>query len=573
MEMVFNSDEGIITSSEEIKLKIGIDDIMYYPIDYDSMEDIKLIHFNDLLHGFIFINKEKNKIKLIIQNNNEENDDLVFNKNKSVKIEKLKKFICYYNYYKASYFYNLQCNQIINKAQKIINSKELYLNMNLYVTKKYFREISNKMNSYKPLFSSVLSVIENRCKNKENIRKLFLVGDGEKIDENGYLKVVKELKIFFENIYEQLIDKDKDKNTNENIIVKKKSGNMFIDNEFQLENIDKIKDYYINLIKILNELKRSYYERIVSNKHDIHDIKIIERKKLENKLDICTRFYYIKFKNINFSEFISINNPYITENQKLKKENENLIKKLKSYIEKNNIQIYLCFRCGNLLFKLTKKETSTCNYDNNCFNISFFFCKLCHIYFCSYCIHYPKDLKCIKNHEIKSLNENQIYIKFKKEKYMCELCGKNELKNNISCCLECGDSFICKRCREEAEKTMLVKYKCNCGNFLFWRRGLGTICEKCKIFNNCFWICFFCKKMYCVNCFKTFKNKCGLMHELNEICLDDNQNTNINKIKVKDIFINKILIRFNCDVCKNKFFSRFFHCSRCNFIKCYKCNK
>ena len=59
MEMVFNSDEGIITSSEEIKLKIGIDDIMYYPIDYDSMEDIKLIHFNDLLHGFIFINKEK----------------------------------------------------------------------------------------------------------------------------------------------------------------------------------------------------------------------------------------------------------------------------------------------------------------------------------------------------------------------------------------------------------------------------------------------------------------------------------------------------------------------------------
>ena len=214
MEMVFNSDEGIITSSEEIKLKIGIDDIMYYPIDYDSMEDIKLIHFNDLLHGFIFINKEKNKIKLIIQNNNEENDDLVFNKNKSVKIEKLKKFICYYNYYKASYFYNLQCNQIINKAQKIINSKELYLNMNLYVTKKYFREISNKMNSYKPLFSSVLSVIENRCKNKENIRKLFFRNNDGEIDENGYLKVVKELKNFFENIYEQLIDKDKNKNEN-----------------------------------------------------------------------------------------------------------------------------------------------------------------------------------------------------------------------------------------------------------------------------------------------------------------------------------------------------------------------
>ena len=540
MEMVFNSDEGIITSSEEIKLKIGVDDLMYYPIDYDSIEDIKRAHFNDLQHGFIFINKKKDKIKLIIQNINEDEDDLIFNKNNKVKIEKIKLFICYYNYYKSSYFYNLQCNQLLYQANKNINSKELYLNMNLYVTKKYFKEISNKMESYKPLYSSVLSVIENRGKNNENIRKLLFINYDNKIDENGYLKAVKELKNLFEKIYDELIDKENNKedNKDENKIVKIKSSNIFISNEFQLENIDKMKEYYLNLIKILSELKRSYYERIVSKKFDIHDIINIERNKLENKLDICTRFYYIKFKNLNFSEFKSMNNPYITENRKLKKKNENLLLKLKSYIEKNNIQIYLCFRCGNLLFKLPKKETSTCNYDNNCFNISFFFCKLCKIYFCSYCIHYPKDLKCIKNHEIKTLKTYELNNKnLQKEKYMCELCGKNETKNNISCCLECGDTFICKRCKEEGEKTMLVKYKCKCGNFLFWRRGLGTICNQCKVFNNCFWICFFCKKMFCVNCFKTFKNKCGLMHELNEICLDDNHKININKLKVKDIFI------------------------------------
>ena len=63
------------------------------------------------------------------------------------------------------------------------------------------------------------------------------------------------------------------------------------------------------------------------------------------------------------------------------------------------------------------------------------------------------------------------------------------------------------------------------------------------------------------------------MHELKEISLDDNQNINLNQIKVKDLYTNKILIRFNCDICKNKFFSNFFYCSRCNFIKCYKCNK
>ena len=165
-----------------------------------------------------------------------------------------------------------------------------------------------------------------------------------------------------------------------------------------------------------------------------------------------------------------------------------------------------------------------------------------------------------------------IINKKKKEKYLCDLCGKNEIRNNILCCLKCADTLVCKECKQEAEKTMLVKYKCKCGNFLFWRRGMYKICNKCNLFNNCFWICFFCKKSYCVKCYKTFQNKCGLMHELKEICLDDDRNISINRVKVKDLFVNKILIRFNCDVCKNKFFSRFFHCSRCNFNKCYKCN-
>ena len=568
MEMVLNSDEGIITSSEEIKLKIGIDDIMFFPLDYESVEDIKRVHFIELKPGFIFVNSENDDIKLIIPNKNEDKNDIIFNKNNLINIEKLKLFICYYNYFISSYYYNIKCNQILNKAQKNINSKELYLNMNLYVTKKYFNEIAKKMNSYKPLYSSVLSVIEKRGKDNENIRKLFFVNN-DKINY-GYLNVIKELKNLYENIYDKLIDEEDKKD--ENIILKNNSNNVFISNECQLENIDKMKQFYLNLIKILSELKRSYYERIVSNKYDIHDILNVERNKLENKLDICTRFYYIKYKNIKFSEFKSINKPYIIENQKLKKENEKLITQLKLYIKKNNIQIYICFRCANLLFKLPKKETSTCNYDNNCFNISYFFCKLCKINFCIYCVHYPRDLKCIKSHDLKKLKKNEL-INFKKEKYMCELCDKNEFQNNILFCSECGDTFICKMCKEEAEKSMLVKYKCKCGNFLFWRRGLRTICNKCNLIKSCFWFCFFCKKMFCVNCFKTFKNKCGLMHELNEICLDDNQIIYDNKIKVKDILINKILIRFNCNVCKNKFFSKFFYCPRCNFIKCYKCNK
>ena len=578
MEMIFNSDEGFITSSEEINLKLGIDDIMYYPIDYDDIDEIKRHHFIDLYYGFVHINKEKNKIKLIIPNRNTDDEDIVFNKNILVKLEKLKLFIAYYNYYKSCYFYNIQCNQLLNKAQKTINSKELYLNMDLYVTKKYFYEISEKLKSYKPLYISFLTVTQNKCNTNNKLRTLFDENkddNNNKIEENNKnndLKVIIELKKLFENIYDNLIDKEdnaiKDKNKN----IKNKTNNIFISNEYQIENIDKIKVYYLNLIKILNELKRSFYERIISEKYDIYDINNIQRNQIENRLDICTRFYYIKFKDIKFKELNSMNEPLISENKKLKNENKKLISKLKNYIKKNNIQIYLCFRCGNLLFKSDKKESSNCNYDNNCFNVSFFFCKICQIYFCSYCIHYPKDFKCNKNHELTSLKHIK-NIKNEKDKYMCDLCGKYELKNNISCCLKCEDTFVCKICKEEAEKTMLIKYKCLCGNFLFWRRGIYCICSKCKKFNNCFWICFFCKKFYCLICYKTYKNKCGLMHELKEICLDNNQNINLNQIKVKDLYTNKILIRFNCDICKNKFFSNFFYCSRCNFIKCYKCNK
>ena len=97
MEMVFNTDEGIITSSEKFKLKIGIDDIMYYPIDLDDIKDIKLVHFIDLQYGFIYINKQKNQIKIIIVNNNDDNDDIVFNKNELIDLDKLKIFICYFN--------------------------------------------------------------------------------------------------------------------------------------------------------------------------------------------------------------------------------------------------------------------------------------------------------------------------------------------------------------------------------------------------------------------------------------------------------------------------------------------
>jgi hypothetical protein len=587
MEMIFNSEEGIITSSEEIKIIISKDDITIHPLDYDSKEEIKKIPFTDLLYGYIYINNETNETKLIIPNINFDVDDIMLYKNNLVELKDLRLFICYFNFYKYCYYYHMHCHYLLTRAQNSLNSKELYLNMELYITKKYFKEISSKMLTYKALFSSFLSVMEKKAKNKELINILFSENntkeknndsnniiniENEKEEEGGAkLKILTDLKSLYIKIYDKLIEKKKNKNSgNIDLMLKKSnSSSIYISTEYHIEHIDKVKEYYLNLIKILNELKRSFYERIVSNKFDIYDIKNIERNKPINKLDICTRFYYIKYGKNQFNELKAKNQPYILENEKAKKENEILLSKLKQIIEKDNIQIYICFRCGNLLSKMNKKSKSTCNYDNNCFNISLFFCKICKIHFCSYCIHYPRDLKCIYSHSIKPINED----KNDNEKFMCDLCGKYNIKNKNNCyyCHKCIDAFMCKKCLEEAEKTKLVKYRCECGCHLFWRRGLFKKCQKCKQFCNCFWICFFCKKYYCLNCCKTFTNKCGLMHELKEICLDEMKHNN--NMYVKDLLINKILLmRFNCDICQNKFFSRFFYCSRCNLIKCYKCN-
>ena len=580
MEMIFNSEEGIITSSEEIKFKIDVDEILYYPLDFDSIDEIKRFPFSELLYGYIYINNDKKEIKFIIPNINFDVDDIMFNKNNLVDMNDLRLFTRYYNFYKYCYYYNIQCHYLLNKAQKNINSKELYLNMDLYITYKYFNEISTKMLSFKSLYSTFLTITENKSKKNELINILFTKENNELFEENkndikneaknNELNIIVDLKSLYIKIYDELIDKENKKNKNKNKINEKKTNNIYICNEYHIENIDKIKEYYLNLIRILIELKRSFYERIISNKYDIYDIKNIERNKINNKYDICTRFYYIKFKNIQYDKLNEIKKPFLLENVKAKKENEKLISKLKIILEKKNIQVYICFRCGNLLSKMNKKSKSTCNYDNYCFNISLFYCKICKIHFCSYCIHYPRDLKCIYSHSIKLINSDK-KEKINNEKYICDLCGKYDYISNFYYCNICNDSFLCKKCHEEGQKTMLVKYKCFCGCFLFWRRGLYKKCSKCKIFNNCFWICFFCKKYFCLNCCKTFKNKCGLMHELKEICLDDFKFNS--KMYVKDLLTNKILLmRFNCDICKNKFSSRFLYCSRCNLVKCHKCN-
>ena len=71
------------------------------------------------------------------------------------------------------------------------------------------------------------------------MRNLFNENDKNNVD-NEELKVIIELKNLYENIYDKLIDKENDKDENNKSI--KNANNIYIHNEYHLENIDKIKE-------------------------------------------------------------------------------------------------------------------------------------------------------------------------------------------------------------------------------------------------------------------------------------------------------------------------------------------
>ena len=569
MELTFESDESLITAPEKIKCRINNDEIIYYPEDYE-LDEITIIHISQLAYGYIFIQQITpylKKIKLIIPCIVYEIDDIMLNKCEFIEMKDMRLFIRFYNYNKYRYQYNMECLKLENKLQKSINSKELFLNMSLYVTNKYFIELSKQMLKYQKLFSSFTDTINNILLNKN----YSIINDILKIDNDKPIAYI--LQNFYKKIYDDLIIKEQSKiqkESGEKINNIFKNNCIYTCNEFQLEKIDKLKEYFINLIRILNELKRTYYERMISGDYDICDVYKIEKDLCLNKLDILTRFLYVRFGQFNdWKKVDKINKILIQENSEIQKQNKKLLLNLKYFIVKNNYQLYICFRCGNILQK-TNKQISTCNVDNKCFSTSYFYCKKCCIHFCSYCINYPLNLKCIYNH---TLTKNNID---NDEKAKCDLCNKIDSQNKFYYCEKCDDVFLCEGCYEETtKKKNLMNYKCCfCGEFLFWRRGLKKKCNKCEKVSNCFWFCFFCKKYFCIKCYYIKISKCGLMHQLKEIYLDAYKtNNNFQTKTFHDLITNNILLtRTNCDICKNIFFSRFFYCARCNLIKCLNCN-
>ena len=206
--------------------------------------------------------------------------------------------------------------------------------------------------------------------------------------------------------------------------------------------------------------------------------------------------------------------------------NKELRGRLKEFVEQNNLTLYYCVRCGHILTK-TEKTSSNCYFDSDCRSNSFFYCKMCNINYCTYCILYPKKMKCSHGHLLKP------YIN-KDTRNSCDVCGNNIMQ--MQCYYYCNDCFaptVCAFCYEDIKNNEIIPGKCICGKDLQWKRGVVHQCRKCQKKKKCFWFCLFCKYYYCTKCFGTIKNRCGMMHKMTEI------NLNLVKINLNKEYSNE----------------------------------
>lgn len=130
---------------------------------------------------------------------------------------------------------------------------------------------------------------------------------------------------------------------------------------------------------------------------------------------------------------------------------------------------------------------------------------------------------------------------------------------------------ICNNCY--TYKSNSNSPKClQCNQVMSWKRSLVSKCEKCKLYVECFWFCFFCYTKACCNCFPTQKNYCGGLHEMDRVELED--------FGIDDYCdcIQRYYLKFRrkseifCIKCRNVFTNNYLSCNRCLYNICDSCN-
>lgn len=544
MEIVLSRYTNFLFGWRDTMLKVSNDDFTYTDI---SSPDKIIHHINDLDYGFKTNNdngtdcfvipiKSKDNIYLISldvsKDNNTSNDFLVF---------------CdYYNYHKHAFMLNIESKDFLFTEQYKLNPKEIVLSLKLYSGIAFHKEILlNLRNNL-----VVIKTISDATNKKINSIKNEIIQNGE---SKGFC-----------NFEQEISDKYPD------MPLDNESYSLQTEHNFDLNNIDRIRDVYLALCRIIFEIRRSLAERSINS-----------NKKFGNKLDLIMRFIFAK-GNINQLDV------HIKKNNELKQMylnglelNKQYRKKLKDYLNNHSINSHFCIKCGNLLL-ITGLTNATCLFDEDCKINSILYCKSCSINMCNYCNPLLKSINCAKGHLIKPKQVSFDQVQTVNIESYCSLCDKRINANLI--CYSCDECLllICPYCYDN--KAINSKQpQCSCGRNLNWRRGQNTFCKKCYKQSKCFWYCFFCRLYFCASCNKTKKNICGGGHNMKEV--DANMFSKENLNKNKTVLVEKLAnprikqliegtnfpFNSNCNVCQTKFCFKFYVCYRCSFVKCLEC--
>ena len=163
MEIDLQKYSSFIIGWKDSPFTISKDSLIYY--SYINHNTIHIYHLSDLYYSFFTLDNNKLIIKIPKKNYS---DDIKLKPIENMDEIEFRLFLFYLNYTKLSLEVNIDCFNYLQIEKYSLNTKEMYLNMNLYVTEKYYKEIIGNINKKKSEANSFLIIMKKRITLKQN---------------------------------------------------------------------------------------------------------------------------------------------------------------------------------------------------------------------------------------------------------------------------------------------------------------------------------------------------------------------------------------------------------------------
>jgi hypothetical protein len=527
MEINLKKYTNLISKYQDRQFYLQLDEIKYTK---DSTK-YKAFHITS---AHLFENKENCQLEINIDQNK-----FILSSDNPTNLVKFKAF---FKLLLAIYKMNIYHFNFEKEVQFKFNTKEYLINLRQYVKSEIFNELCSNIKKKRDELDLLNKMIRVRISN-------FLKENGCMDTYKWIFQIVLQIEKGFDdlNLGNQLDYLD-----SEQLTLNSYSRISLIDKEEFLTKIQKIQEMFMNLCRIYMEVKKSLIEfKTIHNgefdckgviKNDIinrQTNKFIEREEKKNILKISIQREKNAREQLTGSHLI------------LKQENKNLKEKLNNFLYKSSQQLFFCFKCGNILNR-REKQSSNCQFSQECKEDSYFYCCKCKLNLCKLCIIELKNASCSKGHllfKYQGMSNMKCHLceeVLNEEGYACNLC-------DISLCHDCFrvyGNFSPSKCN-------------NCKYSLYWKRGNIQSCKICLNFINCNWNCFFCSTSVCNKCIRPLKTHCGALHKLEKLKNDTNS-------KLNHIISDTPTL---CSICYSVIPILSFHCKRCDYSVCELCQE